>query len=134
MRSSRIAIMSMVLALIAALFSGCGHEEYTTEVGMNFYKEMYYDEKSHKEQPLQLEDGCFGIDVHTSRTSGTIHLEVVDEDNADLVYVYDLDDEKDQVTTNIRIEPENRDDNWVMKIDIDENTEGKVKLVFHIRN
>ena len=114
---------------ILLLVSGCEKKQeiQNTESEVFFYKEYYQPEKSHREEEIFLEEACKQIVIQGTTTSGTIHVVFENKDEKNLKYEYLVEGTLSEV---IEIKKENIADQWVLITDINEETEGSIRLLF----
>lgn len=125
---NKASILVMVMILLA--LNGCGKKQNieTEEYGVNFYKEYYHPEKKHREEEITLEEGCKEIEIQGTTISGTIHVTLENKSEQDIKYEYDVEG---SLAETIEIEENDVDDQWVLCTDINEETEGSLRLLFH---
>lgn len=114
---------------ILLLVSGCEKKQeiQNTESEVFFYKEYYQPEKSHREEEIFLEEACKQIVIQGTTTSGTIRVVFENKDEESLKYEYLVEGTLSEV---IEIKKENIADQWVLITDINEETEGTIRLLF----
>lgn len=130
MRFNKNRRLISVIIIILLVLNGCGKKQDTeiTEYGVNFYKEYYYPEKKHREEEIILEEGCKEIEIQGKAISGTIYVTIVDKAEKDIKYEYIVDD---SLSETIKIEESHVNNQWVLCTDINEETEGSLRLLFH---
>lgn len=117
-----------LILLFSLMTCGCHKQTpYRSETSWNFYKDSYSPEISHKEEDLELDPQCQTIKLLGQTTSGTYHLEIIDKDQKDVKYVYDINK---KIASTISIKDEQRHDQWIAQIDVTEDTEGSLNLIF----
>lgn len=119
----------LVMIIILLVLNGCGKKQdiEMQECGVNFYKEYYHPEKKHREEEIILEEGCKEIEIQGTTTSGTIHVTFVNKTNQDIKYEYDVDG---FLSETIEIDENQVDNQWLLCTDINEETEGSIRLLF----
>lgn len=118
-----VAILSLLLV------TGCEKKPKieNTESEVFFYKEYYQEEKSHREEEILLEEACTQVVIQGTTTSGTIHVVFENKDEKNLKYEYLVEGTLSEV---IEINKENITDQWILITDINEETEGSIRLLF----
>lgn len=118
------------LVMILFLLVGCGKEQgiNLTESEVFFYKEYYQPEKKHREEEIVLEEGCKEIEIQGTTTSGAIHVVVENKNQKDVKYEYVVDG---SLTEIVEVDENHIKDQWVLITDINEETEGSLRLSFH---
>ncbi len=115
--------------LILLLVGGCEKKQeiQNTESEVFFYKEYYQPEKSHREEEIFLEEACKQVVIQGTTTSGTIHVVFENKDRDNLRYEYTVDGSLMETVT---IDKENIKDQWMLITDINEDTEGSLRMLF----
>lgn len=95
---------------------------------INVFKEYYTPEKKHREDPLELEKGDSEIEVDVKATSGQFKVTFLDKDNKSLSYAYTVK-AGDNVHDIIPLDPDTLEDNWVLVMEKNEDTDASLKYV-----
>lgn len=121
----------MVILAVAYLgmnLPACGQEHMDKECEINVVKEYYTEEKKHREDPLELEEGDSEIEVNIKVTSGEFKVIFLDKDKEALSYEYTVK-EGDTASDTIQLDSDTLDDNWVLVMEKNEDTDASVKYV-----
>ena len=121
----------MVILAVAYLgmnLPACGQEHMDKECEINVVKEYYTEEKKHREDPLELEEGDSEIEVNIKVTSGEFKVIFLDKDKEALSYEYTVK-EGDTASDTIQLDSDTLDDNWVLVMEKNEETDASVKYV-----
>ncbi len=120
----------LVIVTILSVLSGCEKKQELQHVESEkfFYKEYYQPEKKHREEEIILEEGCKEIVIQGTTKSGTIHVVFENKDQKDIIYEYIVDGSLSEI---IEIDENYIKDQWILSTDINEETEGSLRLSFH---
>ena len=118
----------LAVAYIGMNLPACGQEHMDKECKINVVKEYYTEEKKHREDPLELEEGDSEIEVNIKVTSGEFKVIFLDKDNEALSYEYTVK-EGDTASDTIQLDSDTLDDNWVLVMEKNEDTDASVKYV-----
>lgn len=121
----------MVILAVAYLgmnLPACGQEHMDKECEINVVKEYYTEEKKHREDPLELEEGDSEIEVNIKVTSGEFKVIFLDKDKEALSYEYTVK-EGDTASDTIQLDSDTLEDNWVLVMEKNEDTDASVKYV-----
>lgn len=129
MKQTKNKVLILVMIIYVLALSGCGknQEVGVEEHGVNFYKEYFNPENTHREEEIQLKEGCEEVEIQGTTTSGTIHVVLENKDEQGVKYEYDIDG---SFSETIPIEKKHVNDRWVLCTDINEETEGSILLLF----
>lgn len=95
---------------------------------INVFKEYYTPEKKHREDPLELKKGDSEIEVNVKATSGEFKMTFLDKDNESLSYEYNVK-AGDNAHDIIPLDPDILEDNWVLVMEKNEDTDASLKYV-----
>ena len=118
----------LAVAYIGMNLPACGQEHMDKECEINVVKEYYTEEKKHREDPLELEEGDSEIEVNIKVTSGEFKVIFLDKDKEALSYEYTVK-EGDTASDTIQLDSDTLDDNWVLVMEKNEDTDASVKYV-----
>ena len=107
----------------------CGKEHIDKESEINVYKEEYTPEKKHREDPLELKKGDSEIEVDVKATSGEFKVTFLDKDNESLSYDEYKVKAGDNAHDIIPLDPDTLEDNWVLVMEKNEDTDASLKYV-----
>ena len=88
----------------------------------------YTPEKKHREDPLELKKGDSEIEVNVKATSGEFKVTFLDKDNESLSYEYKVK-AGDNAHDIIPLDPDTLEDNWVLVMEKNEDTDASLKYV-----
>ncbi len=119
-----------ILVTIMLVLSGCEKKQELLHVETEkfFYKEYYQPEKKYREEEIILEEGCKEIVIQGVTETGTIHVVFENKDKKDIKYEYVVDGTLSEI---IEINEQHIKDQWVLSTDINEETEGSLRLLFY---
>ncbi len=122
------AIIILAVACMGMGLLACGKEHIDKESEINVYKEDYTPEKKHREDPLELKKGDSEIEVDVKATSGQFKVTFLDKDNKSLSYEYKVK-AGDNAHDIIPLDPDTLEDNWVLVMEKNEDTDASLKYV-----
>lgn len=122
------AIIILAVACIGMSLLACGKKHMARDCQINVFKEYYTPEKKHREDPLELEKGDSEIEVDVKATSGQFKVTFLDKDNKSLSYAYTVK-AGDNVHDIIPLDPDTLEDNWVLVMEKNEDTDASLKYV-----
>lgn len=123
-----VIILCMVIVWFISTRDKKKEEIQMVELETFFYKEYYQPEKKHREEEITLEEACKEVVIQGSTTSGTIHVVFENKDQEDIKYEYIVDG---SLSETVKIDKNHIKDQWMLSTDINEETEGSLRLLFH---
>lgn len=124
----RKLMVILAVAYLGMNLPACGQEHMDKECEINVVKEYYTEEKKHREDPLELEEGDSEIEVNIKVTSGEFKVIFLDKDKEALSYEYTVK-EGDTASDTIQLDSDTLEDNWVLVMEKNEDTDASVKYV-----
>lgn len=123
-------VMLLAVAYIGISLLACGKEHMDRECEINVFKEEYTEEKKHREDSLELEKGDSEIEVNVKATSGEFKVIFLDKDRKSLSYEYTVK-AGDTVHDTIQLDSDTLEDNWVLVMEKNKDTDATVKYVIN---
>ena len=126
MKKRLIPILAMVF-LVGNLLA-CKKEHVDRDGQINIFKEYYTEEKKHREDSLEIAKGDSSIEVSIEAVSGEVKVIFLDKDNEAFSYEY-IVKEGDTANDIIQLDEDSLEDNWVIVMEKNEDTEASIKYV-----
>lgn len=120
----------LAISYMCMNMSGCDDSSNSplSEGEMNVLKELYTEDKKHREDSFDLEEGTNEIEVNIKVSSGEFKVIFIDKDNESLSYEYDVK-KGEKVNDTIKIDSDTINDDWVLVTEKNKDTDASLKYV-----